>query len=195
MTLKYSQILVAVDGSKEAEWAFKKSVGIAKRNHATLNLVNIIDTRSFAAIEAYDRSIADRAQKFAEDLLGGYKKEANAAGVENVNILVDYGSPKTMISRELARKVTADLIICGATGLNAVERFLIGSVSEHIVRSANCDVLVVRTEEMDDDDIAVSTYQANDEIESNSPNDYIVGDKTPLRDSSNSDVGKDIGRR
>lgn len=153
MTLKYSQILVAVDGSKEAEWAFKKSVGIAKRNHATLNLVNIIDTRSFAAIEAYDRSIADRAQTFAEDLLNGYKKEAHAHGVDSVNILVDYGSPKTMISRELAGKVEADLIICGATGLNAVERFLIGSVSEHIVRSAKCDVLVVRTEDMEEDDL------------------------------------------
>lgn len=75
MTLKYNQILVAVDGSKEAEFAFKKSVSIAERNNATLNLVNIIDTRSFAAIEAYDRSIAERAQKFAEDLLGGYKKK------------------------------------------------------------------------------------------------------------------------
>ncbi|TAA69655.1 universal stress protein [Planococcus salinarum] len=147
MTLEYRQILVAVDGSKEAEWAFKKSVGIATRNKATLNLVNIIDTRSFAAIEAYDRSIADRAQKFAEDLLADYKKEANAAGVENVNIVVDYGSPKTMISRDLAAKMHADLIICGATGLNAVERFLIGSVSEHIVRSARCDVLVVRTDD------------------------------------------------
>ena len=147
MTLKYNQILVAVDGSKEAEFAFKKSVSIAERNNATLNLVNIIDTRSFAAIEAYDRSIAERAQKFAEDLLGGYKKEALAAGVANVNIIVEYGSPKTMISKDLANKVEADLIICGATGLNAVERFLIGSVSESIVRTAKCDVLVIRTPE------------------------------------------------
>ena len=69
MTLEYKQILVAVDGSKESEWAFKKSVGIADRNDATLNLVNIIDTRSYAAVEAYDRSIAERAQKFAEELL------------------------------------------------------------------------------------------------------------------------------
>ena len=160
MTLKYTQILVAVDGSKEAEWAFKKSVGIAQRNNATLNLVNVIDTRSFAAIEAYDRSIADRAQKFAEDLLDEYKKEAMAGGVEKVNIVVDYGSPKTMISRDLAQKVEADLIICGATGLNAVERFLIGSVSEHIVRSAKCDVLVVRTEEAQND--APTEYYSED---------------------------------
>jgi nucleotide-binding universal stress UspA family protein len=161
MTLAYKQILVAVDGSKEAEWAFKKSIGITVRNDATLNLVNVIDTRSFAAIEAYDRSIADRAQKFAEELLEGYKKEAMDAGVKNVNILVDYGSPKTMISRDLSRRIHADLIICGATGLNAVERFLIGSVSEHIVRSAKCDVLVVRTEQAQDD--APADYYATEE--------------------------------
>lgn len=147
MTLSYKHILVAVDGSKEAAWAFKKSVGIAKRNNATLNLANIIDTRSFAAIESYDRTIADRAHSFATDLLGQYKKEAVAAGVANVNIFVEYGSPKILIPKDLASKVEADLIICGATGLSTVERFLIGSVSGHIVRSANCDVLVVRTEE------------------------------------------------
>ena len=147
MTLQYSQILVAVDGSKESEWAFKKAVAIAGRNNATLNLVNIIDTRSYAAVEAYDRSIAERAQSFAVDLLGEYKQKAEAEGVKNVKVIVEYGSPKTMISRDLSKKIEADLIICGATGLNAVERFLIGSVSENIVRSAKCDVLVVRTPE------------------------------------------------
>ena len=145
MTLQYEQILVAVDGSKESEWAFKKAVGIAGRNSATLNLVNIIDTRSYAAVEAYDRSIAERAQSFAVDLLEEYKVKALAAGITNVNVIVEYGSPKTMISKDLSRKIKADLIICGATGLNAVERFLIGSVSENIVRSAKCDVLVIRT--------------------------------------------------
>ncbi|MGM9967057.1 MULTISPECIES: universal stress protein [unclassified Rummeliibacillus] len=146
MALTYNNIVVAVDGSKEAEYAFKKAIAVANRNKSTLNLVNIIDTRSFAAIEAYDRSIQERAQEFAEELLEGYKKEAEAAGVKNVNVLIEYGSPKTIITREVSKKVEADLIICGATGLNAVERFLIGSVSESIVRSAKCDVLVVRTD-------------------------------------------------
>lgn len=147
MVLKYEQIIVAVDGSKESKWAFKKAVGIAKRNNAVLNLVNIIDTRSYAAVEAYDRSIAERAHKYAEELLTEYKQEAEATGLEKVNIIVEYGSPKTMISRDLSKRLVADLIICGATGLNTVERFLIGSVSENIVRSATCDVLVVRTPE------------------------------------------------
>lgn len=145
---EYKSIVVAVDGSKEAEYAFKKSIEIAKRNNdAKLNLVNVIDTRSFASIEAYDRSIAERAQKFSEELLDGYKKQAEAAGIKNVNAIIEYGSPKTIITKELSKVVEADLIVCGATGLNAVERFLIGSVSEAIVRSSKCDVLVVRTPE------------------------------------------------
>ncbi|MFP3917022.1 universal stress protein [Lysinibacillus telephonicus] len=145
---EYKSIVVAVDGSKEAEYAFKKSIEIAKRNNdAKLNLVNVIDTRSFASIEAYDRSIAERAQKFSEELLDGYKKQAETAGVKNVNAIIEYGSPKTIITKELSKVVDADLIVCGATGLNAVERFLIGSVSEAIVRSSKCDVLVVRTPE------------------------------------------------
>lgn len=144
----YKSIVVAVDGSSEAKYAFQKSVDIAKSNpEAKLSLVNVIDTRSFAAIEAYDRSIAEKAQQFSEDLLEGYKKEAEEAGVNNVNLIIEYGSPKTIITKELSKLVDADLIVCGATGLNAVERFLIGSVSEAIVRSSKCDVLVVRTPE------------------------------------------------
>ncbi|MEK4028485.1 universal stress protein [Pseudobacillus sp. FSL P4-0506] len=146
MSMKYESILVAVDGSKEAEWAFRKSIEIAKRNDAVLNLVHVIDTRSFAAIEAYDRSIAERATTYGSDLLKEYKSSAESAGVGTVNTYVEYGSPKVIIPKEAAKQVKADLIVCGATGLNAMERFLIGSVSEHITRSSNCDVLVVRTD-------------------------------------------------
>ena len=148
MANHYKSIVVAVDGSPEAEFAFRKSLDVAKRNtNAKLNLVNVIDTRSFAAIEAYDRTIAERAQAFSEELLNGYKKQAEEAGITNVNIVIEYGSPKTIITKELSKLVDADLIICGATGLNTVERFLIGSVSEAIVRNSKCDVLVVRTPE------------------------------------------------
>ena len=142
----YKQIIVAVDGSDEAKEAFNKAVAIAVRNEgAALHLANIIDTRSYAAVEAYDRSIVERAQKHAEELLEEYREKALAEGVKNVEAHVKYGSPKTMISRDLSDELEADLIVCGATGLNRVERFLIGSVSESIVRSATCDVLVVRS--------------------------------------------------
>ena len=61
------------------------------------------------------------------------------------------GSPKAIIPKKLANELGVDLIMCGTSGLNAVERFIVGSVSEAIVRHAPCDVLVVRTEEIPDD--------------------------------------------
>ncbi|TWT06403.1 universal stress protein [Planococcus sp. CPCC 101016] len=149
MTLKYTNILVAVDGSKEAELAFKKGAAAAKRNKATLHLAHIIDNRSFGSIEAYDRTIADRTKKTSEELLAKYKEEALAAGVEKVNVIIEYGVPKIAIPKELAPKLKIDVIVCGATGLNAAERFIMGSVSERIVRTAKCDVLVVRREQAD----------------------------------------------
>jgi len=58
--------------------------------------------------------------------------------------LIECGSPKALIAKEVPNEVHADLIVIGATGLNAVERFVIGSVTEFVTRTAKVDVLVVR---------------------------------------------------
>ncbi|MBS2771413.1 universal stress protein [Anoxybacillus rupiensis] len=146
MTMTYKTIVVAVDGSQEAEWAFKKAIQIAKRNEASLILTHIIDIRAFAAVEAHSQSVVERSEQYAKELLENYKQQALEAGIEHVIVDIEFGSPKVKIAKDIAPKHKADLIICGATGLNAVERLLIGSVSEHITRYAKCDVLVVRTE-------------------------------------------------
>ncbi|MFJ5758308.1 universal stress protein [Neobacillus sp. NPDC093182] len=143
---RYDHILVAIDGSKESEWALEKSIEIAKRNEAKLLLAHVIDTRSFLLIDSYDPDIAERANKLAIDMLEKYQTQAIDAGVTHVHHEIEYGSPKVKIPKEIAKKHDIDLIVCGATGMNAVERFLIGSVSEHITRYSPCDVLIVRTQ-------------------------------------------------
>lgn len=143
MGYKYAKILVAVDGSKEAKIALQKAVEIAKEDNAKLFIAHIVDTRSFATVEQYDRAIVTRAEEYANDMLSEYKREAEKSGIEVVTVL-DFGSPKVRISKHIADKYEVDLIVTGATGLNAVERLLIGSVSEYIARSAKCDVLIVR---------------------------------------------------
>lgn len=146
MEFEYKRILVAVDGSKASEKAFKKAVDIAKRNRAKLILSHVIDTRTFATTEAFDRTMADRSEAYANTLLEDYQQQALSAGLMDVVINIEYGSPKVKIPKDVAKRYNADLIICGATGVNAVERFLIGSVSESITRYASCDVLVVRSD-------------------------------------------------
>ncbi|MFJ8258569.1 universal stress protein [Peribacillus asahii] len=145
MSEHYNTILAAVDGSKEAEWAFNKARRIAKNNNAKLILAHIIDTRTYPIIEEYDTTIRDRSETFANDLVKKYKEQAEAAGIANIETEIVFGSPKAQLSKELPKKHNVDLIVCGSTGLNVVERFLIGSVSAAIVRHSRCDVDIVRT--------------------------------------------------
>lgn len=144
----YRNIIVAVDGSKEAEYAFRKSLDIAKRNPgAKLYLTYIFDTRMYSAFEAYDASSIKRTHEEINQLLLSYKQQASEAGIENIEIIIENGLPKIDITKKVAQTVNADLILCGATGLTKLERLLMGSVSEAIVRTAKCDVLVIRTPE------------------------------------------------
>lgn len=144
MAEKYGKIVIAIDGSKASEKAFNKACQITKEHGAELILAHVVDSRTFATAEAYDRSLSERAEKYAKDLLNEYVENAKEAGVENVTSVLKYGSPKVAIAKEIGPENNADLIVVGATGLNAVERFLIGSVSESVARYSKCDVLIVR---------------------------------------------------
>lgn len=150
MTLKYKHILVAIDGSDEAQLAFKKSIGIAQRNDAELNILYVVDPRSYTAVRFQHPEVQQDAFRFGEELVETYKQYAVTAGIEKVNGIVVSGSPKRVIAPYTAKQARADLIICGASGLNAFDRFMLGSVSQHIVRNSPCDVLVVRTGEKEE---------------------------------------------
>jgi nucleotide-binding universal stress UspA family protein len=146
MLQQYKRIMVAVDGSKEAEIAFKKAVNVAKRNQASLLLVHVIDTRAFQSVTSFDTVLAEQATEMAKASLKEYESTALDQGVSNVETTIEYGSPKVLIAKHIPEDKEVDLIMLGATGLNAVERLFIGSVSEYVIRHASCDVLIVRTD-------------------------------------------------
>lgn len=151
---KYQNILVAIDGSDEAEQAFKKSVLIAKENKSQLFITHVTDTRTLRTFPSFDTTInptdfTDQAYKAAETTLNAYKKWAEDRQLADVETILKFGSPKVEIAKNIPKEHNIDLILLGATGLNAVERILIGSVSEYVVRNAPCDVLIVRNFEKD----------------------------------------------
>ncbi len=146
MLTEYKNILVAVDGSKESEQAFKKAVQVAKRNDSILYIAHVIDIRAFESVSSFDESLAEDAAKIAKETLDSYVDYAKEHGVEDIHCLIEYGAPKTVITKQLQKEYHIDLIMLGATGLNAMERILIGSVSSYVARQANCDVLIVRTD-------------------------------------------------
>lgn len=146
MLQEYKRILVAVDGSQEAEKAFRKAVEVAKRNNASLVLAHVIDTRAYQSFSTFDGSIADNAREEAKKILEEYKEYAKKEGLSEVEVVLEFGSPKVIIAKQIPESENIDLIMLGATGLNAVERIFVGSVSEYVIRHARCDVMVVRTD-------------------------------------------------
>lgn len=143
----YENILIAVDGSEEALFAFKKAIEVAKRNNGRLIVAHVIELSTYLEVNAFQVNITDSMVEYATNLLAEYKKIALESGLEKVDTVLEYGDPRTVIPKKIAKAENCDLIICGATGLNAVERFFIGSVSESITRRAKCDVLVMRDKE------------------------------------------------
>lgn len=147
MTQSYQTILVAVDGSKGAELALHKAIHVAKRNQARLVIAHVIDTRALHNVVAFDASVYESLEKEAELLLEEYRQEAMNAGLKDVQIRIEFGNPKTILATDIPKETGADLMLLGATGLNAFERLLIGSSSEYILRHATIDLLIVRDSE------------------------------------------------
>ncbi len=135
----YQNVAVALDFSQPSLAALERATEVAKQHGATLHLVSIVDNQSFGSIAAYDLTYADELLQERNKEVSQLKEKIVAAGVANVQIHVETGSPKKILT-----EYPADLLIVGATGLSRMEKAMLGSVSEKVVRHAVCDVLVVR---------------------------------------------------
>lgn len=149
MLQEYKRILAPVDGSDEAEIALKKATQVAMRNNATLDVLDVLDTRQF--VGAYGGMLtSDVIYQITEDTenyLSGLQEEIIKTGLpqDQVKIHIRFGDPKTVIAFDFLKDYHDDLIILGSTGLTAMERILVGSVSSYVTRNALTDVIVVRT--------------------------------------------------
>ena len=143
----YKNILVAIDGSYESELAFEKGVNVALRNNSRLTIAHVIDTRALQSVSTFDAEVYEELQEDAKKLMDQYAEKAKEAGVANVVTIVEMGNPKTLLATDIPEEQKVDLIMVGATGLNAFERLLVGSSSEYILRHAKVDLLVVRDKE------------------------------------------------
>ena len=141
----YQHIMVPIDGSKQSLLAFKKAVCLAKQTQASLLLVHIIDTRNYQSILTYDASLAKESKEESEKQMTDCYHYAKEQGIQNIETVIKFGSPREEICYHLPEKYHIDYIMMGATGLNVVERLLLGSVSDYVTRYAPCDVTIVRT--------------------------------------------------
>ena len=106
MTQRYENIMVAIDGSKEADLAFLKGVHTALRNQAKLTIAHVIDTRALQSISTYDAQVYEELQLEAQDLMAEYEKRAKDAGLTDITIVIEMGNPKTLLAKTILRSVS-----------------------------------------------------------------------------------------
>lgn len=139
-------ILVGVDGSKPSIDACHFAMGLAEQTDAKLTFLFVIETPQVIPVgplSGYVTTSPARSQedvKKAEAIVEQIAKERPGL---KVSTRVELGQPVEAIC-ELAKTLGADLVVVGARGHNAAQRFLLGSVSDRVVHHAPCPVLVVR---------------------------------------------------
>jgi nucleotide-binding universal stress UspA family protein len=139
---KYTKILVPTDGSEYSYAAGKHAVYIAKEIGAKIFALNVINSGlAFHAGIHYAESKSEMEQE-GKKATGRIKDLCGEYGVDCEELIVD-GKPQDVIV-EVANKANIDCIVIGSLGMSAIERVLIGSVSDNVLRHARCPVLMVR---------------------------------------------------
>ena len=154
-TSMYERILVPTDGSVGSAHVALQAIDIAETYDATIHVLHVVDesVRAFVAGFGDESELDDRGKEAVERVAA----MARAHDVDVVTAIED-GDPARHIV-EYADEIDADLIVAGTHGRSGVERRLIGSVAERLVRRARCPVMTVRLPETDvtveDDDAAM----------------------------------------
>jgi nucleotide-binding universal stress UspA family protein len=135
-------ILACVDFSEQSTTALAEVGEYARANGSRVTLIHVADPQSFVPPQAVlePATATDRAQH--ESGLASIR-DAQLGGIEVELAIVEDHAPARAIC-DYARDHDADLIVVGSHGRGGMERWLIGSVAERVVRHASANVYVVR---------------------------------------------------
>ncbi len=147
MDIRYSKILVPLDGSQNSFIALAHAVQMARVFDAEIGLLHVAILMQQVPISTQfnavylPESILTHMQDFGDIVL----KEAVKQIPEEIRVQTynEIGSP-TLVIPEFAEKHNYNLIIIGSRGLGIIKGLLMGSVSSHVVNYAKCPVLVVK---------------------------------------------------
>jgi nucleotide-binding universal stress UspA family protein len=148
MSSPTSPVVVCYDFSRSADAALHRAVTLAARAPShVLHVICVIDPKeAIPSIPPYNGIDEMYAARVQEALAAEIQHALDGADVhDRVHFFVHARIGKVVPEiLALARELGADLIIVGSHGLTGLERLLVGSISEHIVREADCSVEVAR---------------------------------------------------
>jgi nucleotide-binding universal stress UspA family protein len=149
MSIFPTRILLATDGSEEAELAALRAVDLADATDSELHVMHVgvvpIFLQSYPGTLGYYGKLYEQIEEVSRERLRKQSLEVKAAGGTVAGAHLRIGQVDLEIVA-LAEELGAGLIVMGSRGLGGVRRALMGSVSDSVVRHAHCPVLVVRPE-------------------------------------------------
>jgi len=144
----YKKILIATDGSEYTKKAVAHAIELAKLSGAELHAIYVVDIKagcgpeSCISMEVSPDRIARILSRHGDAAIHYIEDLANKEGIKTERWIVE-GNPAEEILK-FANKQSVDLIVMGTLGMSGIEKFLLGSVADKVIRSSKTPVLTVR---------------------------------------------------
>lgn len=138
----YEKILLPTDGSEESETAVKHAEELAEKFNAEIHILYVVDITQGAGDPAFQARL-ENLKDLGHETVQEMKEKIDA---EEVKTSVPTGIPHKEINEYVEEK-DIDLITMGSHGRSGLDRFLLGSVTEKVLRTCSIPVLTAKTEE------------------------------------------------
>lgn len=138
----YTRILLPTDGSETTDRALKHALDLAGRYDAELHVLYVVDATVFAN-DVETGTIVEEFETVGNRIVDNATQRAADAGIEPARTAVVRGTPHERIL-EYIDENDIDLVVMGTHGRTGLDRYLLGSVTEKVVRLSDAPVLTVR---------------------------------------------------
>lgn len=145
----YSRILVAVDGSSNGDRALVHSVDLARASGAALRIAHVVDMGWTAVAPELAIDVRSRVEALRADgkaVVDAALAIAREAGMQAETLLLETATPGQRVAEALVDAAIAwpaDLIVLGTHGRSGLERIVLGSVADGVVRRSPIPVLLM----------------------------------------------------
>ena len=138
----YDRILIPTDGSPAAEAAIEHAIDIADKYDATVHALFVVDGGAYSTLEAGAEIVMEALESEGEKAVERIAEIADDADLDCETNVVSGTAYRTI--REYIGDHNIDLVVMGTHGRRGIDRYLLGSVTERVVRTSDVPVLTVR---------------------------------------------------
>lgn len=140
-----SDFLLPTDGSRCAKLALNEATALADATGAALHLLTVVETTALG-IDVRSTVAQDQLEAQATEILDGAKATAEEAGIESTITSIAQGRPYKRIHSYITEN-DIDLVVLGTRGETDFSQYVLGGVSDKLIRTAPVPVLVVPEQE------------------------------------------------